>query len=254
MSRTTESRLVEVWDTYIHWSKRAEGEAGFFAETLKRFCCKTVFDTSMGTGFDRISLTKAGFLVQGNEFDSFFRERAKQNILKEGLTLEAITGYDWRELSSRLNEQFDAVLCVGNSLCYLLEREEQLKALREFFALLPKGGIAVVDHRNYEYMLTERKFILENPREHFRYSKKYYYCSDVIVGYPSLISPRKVNMEIFDVKTQMRCGIMPTYPFRKEELTQLLYETGFERVETYGDFKKDFNPNTVDFFQHVAIK
>lgn len=254
MGQTTERTLVDVWDTYIDWKRRSEGEDSFFTNVLKRFNARTVLDTSMGTGFNAISLTQAGFDVVGNEWDMHFRSKAEKNMQREGIELKAIEGHDWRELSHRLRKQFDTVLCVGNSLCYLLERKEQLKALQEFYALLPRGGIAIVDQRNYEYMLKEQEHILYDPQRNFRYSRKYYYCSDVVVSYPTFISPERVDIEVFDHAKQQACGVMPTYPFRRQELADLLLNAGFARVETCGDFKKEYNFQTVDFFQHIAVK
>lgn len=254
MGETTERTLVDVWDAYIYWEKRAEGAADFFTSMLNSFNVKIVLDASMGTGFDAISLTKAGFSVIGNEFDMHFRDKAKANIRREGIELKAIIGHDWRELSHYLPEAVDAVLCGGNSLCYFLKREDQLRTLHEFYTVLPAGGIAVIDQRNYEHILKNSKHILKNPKKNFHYSRKYYYCSEVVISYPVFISPGRVDIEVFDNEKQQSYGIMQTYPFCRQELVDLLFEVGFKAVETYGDFKKEHDPQAVDFFQHIAVK
>ena len=54
--------------------------------------------------------------------------------------------------------RFDAVLCLGNSFAHLPDFEgnltNQRQALRNFKTLLKPGGILVIDHRNYDEILT----------------------------------------------------------------------------------------------------
>jgi len=56
------------------------------------------------------------------------------------------------------DSKFDAVLCLGNSFAHLPDFEgdlqNQRKALRNFRALIKPGGILVIDHRNYDDILT----------------------------------------------------------------------------------------------------
>jgi len=53
---------------------------------------------------------------------------------------------------------FDAVLCLGNSFAHLPDFEgsllNQRLSLRNFKELLKPGGILVIDHRNYDEILT----------------------------------------------------------------------------------------------------
>ena len=52
---------------------------------------------------------------------------------------------------------FDAVLCLGNSFAHLPDfeghQEQQLLALGNFRDMVKPGGIMVVDHRNYDFIL-----------------------------------------------------------------------------------------------------
>jgi len=61
---------------------------------------------------------------------------------------------------NRFNDgaKFDAVMCLGNSFAHLPDFEgdllNQRRALRNFKELLKPGGILVIDHRNYDEILT----------------------------------------------------------------------------------------------------
>lgn len=64
------------------------------------------------------------------------------------------------------NAQFDAVLCLGNSFAHLPDFDGELlnqrRALRNFKALLKPGGILVIDHRNYDEILTSGQVPAKN--------------------------------------------------------------------------------------------
>ena len=48
---------------------------------------------------------------------------------------------------------FDAIICMGNSFAHLHDIESQYKAIQNFYDFLRPGGILIIDHRNYEYIL-----------------------------------------------------------------------------------------------------
>ncbi len=61
---------------------------------------------------------------------------------------------DWRELTAKIPQRFDAVICRGNSLPYVdswdqpltnLAPENIQKALQQFCQMLNPGGLLYVD-------------------------------------------------------------------------------------------------------------
>ena len=54
-------------------------------------------------------------------------------------------------------EGFDAIICMGNSFAHLPDfsgdQHDQKCAIANFHSLLKPGGILVIDHRNYDYIL-----------------------------------------------------------------------------------------------------
>ena len=55
-------------------------------------------------------------------------------------------------------EGFDAIVCMGNSFAHLPDFEgdqsNHYTAIRNFHSYLRPGGILVIDHRNYDYIVT----------------------------------------------------------------------------------------------------
>ncbi len=242
--------LVEMWAEFIDWNKRRIGEDGFLVKMLKKFKCKRVFDACLGDGVDSIYLIKSSFEVTSNELDNLFIAKADENARKEGVEL-CITRYDWRELHKHFGANyFDAVLCLGNSLTYLFNKEDQLHVLKTFRYMLRENGILIVDERNYQYFLDNRKEIITTGE--YRYMQKYVYCGNTVHAKPIEISDKHVKMEYANEKTGKK-GYLMLYPFKKGELLSLLKEAGFTKVEQYSDYKKKPNENA-DFYQYVCIR
>ncbi len=241
--------LVESWADFIDWKARRKGENGFLKETLERFKCKKVFEACLGDGCDSIYLLKEGFDVTSNDLDIMFIKKAQQNARKEKVKLY-ITGFDWRELDKKFEEEsFDSVICLGNSLTHLFDEENQLKTLANFYKIIKKKGVLIIDERNYQYMLDNKEKILN---ENFRYSGKVVYCGKNVKGYPVKISDKKVVMEYFD-KIRNKKFQLSLYPFKKGELYTLLCRAGFKKIQQFSDYIKGFN-SKADFYTYVCMK
>ncbi len=242
--------LVEMWGDFISWEKRRRGENGFIANELKKFGCKTIFDSCLGDGADSIYLLKNKFNVTSNDIDELFIKKAKENAEHYELSLN-ITSFDWRELEKHFPPaRFDAVTCLGNSITYLFDRKDQQKTIQNFKHILKTGGILMIDERNYQYILDNKKEILGDGK--FRYSGRYVYCGDKVHGKPIVITPENVRMEYIDETTGNK-GYLNLYPFKKGELLELLQDSGFKEIETYSDYQKPVDDNA-DFYQYICIK
>ena len=241
--------LAEMWGDYIDWQKRRGGENSWLVKQLRRFNCQKIFDSSLGDGCDSIYLIKEGFDVISNDIDEVFIQKAIDNAKKEGVKLK-ILELDWRELTREIPEEsFDAVLCLGNSLTCLFGRKNQITALKQFRAILRKGGILIIDERNYQYILDNRKEILKG---NFRYSGKYLYCGKHVHGHPIEINNNRLKIEYRDERIDKRARVI-VYPFKKDELKQLLGGVGFQIIEQYSDYQPGYNPEA-DFYAYVCQK
>ncbi len=241
--------LVEMWGDFINWRKRRQGEKGFLKRILEKNNARKVFESCLGDGCDSIYLLMEGFDVLSNDLDLEFIKKAQENARRENVKLN-ITSHDWRELDKYFEkENFDAVLCLGNSLTYLFAKRDQLKTLKQFYRLLKKGGILIIDERNYQYFLDNKDQILEG---NFRYSGKYVYCGNRVHAHPIKITNNKVVMGYNDT-TRKKKGYLILYPFGKNELLELLKRTGFKKIKQYSDFKVRHNKKA-DFYIYVCKK
>lgn len=234
------SELVSKWDMLIDWGNRDAEEATFFPELLCEHDVSTVLDAAAGTGYHAWLLAEAGFRVTASDGALTMVRRCQANLAERDLDLPVFEA-DWRALTTATAERFDAVLCLGNSFSHLFTGDDRAATLDQFRAVLNPGGILVLDHRNYDKIVSRG----------FAEQRTNYCCgsSDVVIGAKSVsdglvrLSYRFPDGTDYDV-TQ--------YPVRQDEATALLTAHGFAPLRAYGDLQPAFEPTAPDWIVHVA--
>ncbi len=237
--------FVEKWDDLIDWDERTKTEGSFFIEELRRRGVKRVLDVATGTGFHSIQLIEAGFDVVSVDGSPNMLAKAFENGRRRGHVLRTRHA-DWRWLNRDVMGRFDAVICLGNSFTHLFSERDRRKALAEFYSALVHDGVLVLDQRNYDAILDQG---FENG---LGGGHKFYYCGDQVSAEP----------EHTDKGLCRFCYKFPDgsayhlnmFPLRKKYTRQLLSDVGFQRIDTFGDFKESYKENDPDFFVHVAEK
>jgi sarcosine/dimethylglycine N-methyltransferase len=233
--------FVAQWDKLISWDMRASSEGNFFIDILRQHGAKKVLDVATGTGFHSIRLLKAGFNVVSADGSPEMLAKAFENGRRQGLILRT-TQADWRWLNRDIHEQFDAVICLGNSFTHLFSEKDRRKALAEFYAVLNHDGILILDQRNYDVILDDG----------YKSKHIYYYCGRNIRVEPEYVDDGLARFRYeFPDKSVFHLNM---YPLRKEYTCRLMQEVGFQEVKTYGDFQETYKHEEQDFFIHVASK
>ena len=233
--------LVERWDYLIDWNSRAKNEAIFISSKLDKRGALNVLDSATGTGFDSIQLLHAGFTVTSMDGSYGMLVKAKQNAKKENVKL-SIMHLDWREMRKVLSDQYDAIICLGNSISHLFTKEEQKQSLLAFYRCLKPNGILIVDHLNYE-----RIFQISGFDRH----TLYYTGKDVDV----VLEHSDRGLIRFSYKFPLNWVFFLHYfPIIKDQFKKLLSVVGFKKIQIYGDFSQEYNANENEFYIYVAEK
>jgi ubiquinone/menaquinone biosynthesis C-methylase UbiE len=234
-----EKKFVDKWDDLINWDKRQEAEDRFFERALASRGARKVLDAATGTGFHSVMLKEAGFDVTAVDGAAEMLDQAERNAQRRGLNIPFVHS-DWSKLGSVLHEKYDAVVCLGSSFPHLFLEQERKQTLKVFYDLLKPGGTLIIDHRNFDAIRAHR----------YKSSGKYYYCGtgvSVSVDYVDATVCRfKYN---FPDRTLHKLEV---YPVLKNEMRELIEESGFSSVRTYGDFRITFDPFATDFYIHLA--
>lgn len=231
--------IASYWDAIIDWDKRKKGEGDFFINHLKKVKAKKILDISCGTGYDSVGLLENGFDVKSCDGNLFMLTKARINAENRNVKLKA-RFCDWGRLRRSYREKFDSVICLGNSFCHIFNEEDRISVVKQIYDLLKKGGIFIIDQRNFDKII----------KKGFSSKEQYVYCGtafDVEIKKKSkdhLVLLHKLGKLKFE---------FDVYPIRLKEMRNILSEAGFT-VFSYGDFSRKFGLYQPDFFQHICIK
>lgn len=199
---------------------------------LKKHKVNTILDCACGTGLQSIGLAKEGFNVTGSDLSEKMLEIARENAKKEGINGIKFFQSDFREMRRKVNNCFDAVICMGNSIPHLKENSDILEAFKNIYDCLEMGGIAVFDIRNYDSMLKNKARFLPmriNAKKNGKNVSILYvfdYLKDLIrFNVVYLIEDKSTGNKSMEVE------IIDYNPIKSELFTKLLKETGFINVK-----------------------
>ncbi|KAI5618812.1 glycine N-methyltransferase [Silurus asotus] len=164
-----DGKAAKVWQLYIGDTKsRTEEYRSWVVSLLKQQGCKMVLDVACGTGVDSIMLLEEGFRVVSVDAS----DKMLKHALKERWERRKEPAYDnwvieeanWLTLADDIQKPgdgFDAVICLGNSFAHLPDfkgdQSDQKLALQNIASMVKPGGILIIDHRNYDYILKTGK-------------------------------------------------------------------------------------------------
>ncbi len=134
------------WDESIE--RQAEQLTGIIRERSGAGC-RSVLDVSCGIATQAIGLAKRGFAVTASDLSENALARAKVESQRRGVAID-FSICDMRSAHAHHRRQFDVVLSADNSITHLLNDDELLLALRQFFDCTRPGGGCLLTVRDYD--------------------------------------------------------------------------------------------------------
>ena len=110
-----------------------------------------VLDAACSTGMHAIELARRGYAVSGADLSAGMIAMAVANARQASVHVDFHTA-GFGELRSWFSE-YDALLCLGNSLPHLLTEADLNAALEDFAACLRPGGLLMIQNRNFDAVL-----------------------------------------------------------------------------------------------------
>lgn len=274
-----DGKAAKMWEVFIGDKKsRTENYKNFLVGLLRQKGCKRILDVACGTGIDSIMLLEEGFeVVSVDASDKMLKYalKARWNRRKEAAFDNwIIEEANWLTLQSDVNhvlkDGFDAVICLGNSFAHMMDsfgdQREQKTALKNFERCVKPGGLLLIDHRNYDYIVSTG----QTPAKCIYYNSNH--TTDIktsvlfVAGQPAMVtmdysidtsdkpsSEKSKNSSFEDGLNDFRLSY---YPHRLEVFKEMLHEAfGIKSKHTiFGDFKTLDSIQNPGFYIHVMEK
>lgn len=216
------------YDRLVSLENRMNKESEFFRKVFSEHDVDTVLDCACGTGQHVIIFEKIGFNAKGSDISSSMIKQAKKNARKRNVKTE-FTVTDFRNLAENFDESFDAIVCLGNSLPHLSGDDEVKKALGEIYEILNDAGVLILEQRNFDLLLKEKKRFFPVS---FRDDEVFFYVLDYF--------SEKIVFNVVNIQTDSENFEVHTaeyYPLKEEKIKELLKEVGFKNLREYGDYQ-----------------
>ncbi|XP_047099307.1 glycine N-methyltransferase-like [Schistocerca piceifrons] len=186
------------------------------------------------------------------------RKNGCQRILDVALIEEAnwLTLAD--DVADLVGDGFNAVICLGNSFAHLPDvtgdQRDQKKALENFKKCVKRGGLLLIDHRNYDDVLETGK----TPKHCLYYNSKR--TTEIVTSVLYVeAKPTVVTLDyLLDMSDEKEKNVFrfSYYPHRLEVFKRMLQDVFGTKSEhtLYGDFKQLHEIDNPAFYIHVLQK
>lgn len=239
-----------LWTKFVNYDKRKTKELPYLHSLLEEYLCKRVkplvMDSSAGTGPVTLALLESNIAkVIPFEFDKGFYGYLKNELWQRGYPNDVFS-VDWRTMNNENTPYFgkyDMIVNHGNSLP-TLDLDDVPSCLTNFFRATKEGGKLSVDLRNYGQIL----------KGNFKWSGNLIYCGKDKVSIDLKIrNKQKIDFYYRDLETNETIHI-EHHPIFLDEFRCMLEKSGYMIENIFGDYKKDFTLEEVEFFNIVARK
>jgi SAM-dependent methyltransferase len=232
------------YDRFVDWEGRLAAEMPFIERQLQATDAHRVLDAACGTGMHAIALAERGYEVVGADLSARMIDRARDNATESSLVLSGTDGANvgfevagFGELSARVGKDFDALLCLGNSLPHVLTLADLTASLADFAACLRPGGLLLIQNRNFDAVLADHNRWM-GPQSHREGETEWLFVRFYDFEPEGLLTFNVVTVQR-EVATDWSQRITSTrlWPQMESELTAALTAADFEAITRFGDLQ-----------------
>ena len=226
------SELAEIYDRvmdhvdYISW-------AGYISSIFRRhrIDVKNILEIACGTGSLSVELYKLGYSVTGMDVSPHMLAKASEKFKKHDIPVRLFSS---SMKSIPLNCQFDAVLCIYDSINYLTDTRDFIRTVGEVSKVTRSGGLFIFDVctvKNSEMFFSQNSMV-ENLGD-IRYER--------ICKFDSV---RRIQENHFIIRKFGKRYVENHYQkiYRLDEIRAMIAGNNFDEIGIYDDLS--FLPGT----------
>ena len=223
----TEDRYEDLAERYDWMKKEDPVRREFFRKLFQKHQVKRVLDCACGTGRDLLMFHALGLEVHGSDLSTSMLAQARRNVTAAGAEV-TIKKADYRALPEHYTAQFDAVVCLSNSINELLDDADTLRALRSMRSVLRRGGILVFDQGQTDASMYDppRFSLVINNRDVTRFFTMEYSGNVMTVNIFDFIHTEDES-DFWSSSVRVRVRLLDSWK-------EVLRDTGFVNAEFFG--------------------
>jgi len=231
-----ESHLAPAYDLLVDWDRRLAREAPFFEGLFKAANVVEVLDLGCGSGRHAARFASWGLEVTGIDPDPAMLELTRSHARETGVDLQLVEA-GFADLVDKVDGPFDAIVCLGNTLPMVGDREALGHLLGDAAYLLNPGGILILHLQNYPGLRDRNQRFLppvlrETDQGSFCFIKLLTWQEEKVRFEFLNLTRGETGWRLLDSSSSCHLVIS------REMLADLLGGAGFDRVEYYGDHKQ----------------
>lgn len=254
------SHLAPIYNYFVDFKARLAFEMPFILKTLESLGKDPgqtrVLDTACGTGQHAIAISQAGYDVSGSDL---FPEMVSIAKINADLALQKISfkalGLGYNQAGFSDEPPFDAALCLGNSLPHVESQSALQEALADFYALLNPGGLLLLQMRNFDLIVEEKRRWM-SPQAHQSKDEEY-----IFFRFYDFLEDGKIDFNMLTLKKnndqpwQTTMTSTKLFPILSTNLKTTLLELGFKSVDLFGSLDgREYQPLISDDLIVIARK
>lgn len=237
--------IAAEYDAMTRFSVRLQKEHPVLEQWIKKYPSKKILDAACGSGLHALILAQLGMDVTGADISRDMLKLARQNARQLNASVKWVKT-SLQQLKPVLNEQFDTIFCLGNSLPHLITERELDAAFRNFYELLNDQGRVVIQLLNYSKILSDRERMVGIRRTgNSEFVRFYDFVDDKCIRFNILTIRWNDDVPSYQLSSTT------LYPYQKEHLNNSLKHQGFRNQEFYGDM--EFAPFDVQQSPNLII-
>jgi SAM-dependent methyltransferase len=215
------------YDEMTGFEKRFIREKPFFRLLVGRFGINSALDAGCGTGFHSLLLSQLGVKVTAFDVSEEMLQITRRHASDMNIELRTLQA-SFFDIGSKLNERFDAVFCLGNSLVHLLSGREVEAALRNLHTVLRHDGVLFIQILNYARLLETEERIQSVKEAGGKVFVRFYDYEDERIRFNILTIAKKESMLTHSLRS------VELLPIPKEEILMTMRNVGFSDVKLFG--------------------
>lgn len=232
------------YDRFVNWPERLDYELPFVERQLAAAGARRVLDAACGTGMHAVALAQRGYDVIGADLSVGMVERARENGAAAGCDARFVVA-GFGELATQVGSDFDALLCLGNSLLHSLTAEALRATLTDFAAALRPGGLLLIQNRNFDAIVRDRIRWM-TPQSHREDDREWLFVRFYDFNTDGTLTFNVITLRRDDAgEWTQQVETTTLRPLLHAELLRAVEAAGFGDVACYGDMSgAPFDPET----------